>query len=74
MNLPTKGESIGVVIGGFDTAALHASPADEDKMIATPPGILPLDPMFCSSWLCPITMCPSTKVLQDPKVQVSCMQ
>ena len=74
MNLPTKGDSIGVVIGGFDPAALHASPAVGDKMMATPPGILPLDPMVRYSWLCQISMCPRTKVLQYPKIQVSCMQ
>ena len=74
MNLPTKGESIGVVIGGFDPAALHASHAVGDKMMATPPGILPLDPMVRSSWLYWMTMCPRTNVLQDPKVQVSFMQ
>ena len=48
MNLPTEGESIGVVIGGFDPAALHASHAVWGKMMATPPGILPLYPMFRS--------------------------
>ena len=74
MNLPTKGESIGVVIGGFDPAALHASHAVGDKMMATPPGILPLDSMVRSSWLCRMTMCPHTNVLQDTKVQVSYMQ
>ena len=74
MNMPTKGESIGVLIGGFDPAALHASPAVGDKTIATPPGILHLDPMFRSSWLCQITMCLCNKVLQDPKVHVSCIQ
>ena len=74
MNLPTKGESIGVVIGGFNPAALYAWPAVGDKMMATPPGILPLDPMVCFSWLCRINMCPHTKLLHDPKVHVSCMQ
>ena len=74
MNLPTKGESIGVVIGGFDPVALHASHAVGDKMMATPPGIMPLDSMVYSSWLCLITMCPRTIILQGPKVQVSCMQ
>ena len=74
MNLPTKGGSIGVVIGGFDPAALHASPAVGDKMMATPAGILPLDPMVRSSWLCRIATCPYTKVMQDTKVQVSCTQ
>ena len=74
MNLPMKGDSIGVVIGGFDPAALHASPAVGGKMMATPPRILSLDLMVHSSWFCQITMCPRTKVLQHPKVQVSCIQ
>ena len=74
MNLPAKGGSIGVVIGGFNPAALHAFYAVGDKMMATPPRILPLYPMVSSSWLCQMTMCPRTNVLPDPKVQVSCMQ
>ena len=74
MNLPRKGESIDVVIGGFGPAALHASTAVGDKMMATPPGILPLDPMVLSSHLCQITMCPCTKAIQDPKVHISCIQ
>ena len=74
MNLPTKEESIGVVIGGFNPASLHTSTAVGDKMMATLPGILPLDPMVLSSHLCQITMCPCTKVLQDPKAHVSCIQ
>ena len=74
MNLPTKGDSISVVIGGFDHAALHAFPAVGDKIMATPPGTLPLNLMVHSSWLCQMTMCPYTNVLQDPKVQVYCMQ
>ena len=74
MNLPTKEESIGVVIGGFNPTALHASTDVGYKMMANPPGILPLVPMVLSSRLCQITMCLRTKVLQDPKVHVSCIQ
>ena len=36
INLPTNGESIGVVIGGFDPAALHALTSVGDSIIATP--------------------------------------
>ena len=71
MNLPTNGEFIGVVIGGFDPAALHASTAVGDSIIATPPGILPLIPMTLSSRLCQRTMCPRTSLLPDPIVHVS---
>ena len=74
MNLPTNEESKGVVIGGFDPAALHTSTAVGDRMMATPPGIIPLVPMVLSSWLFQRTMCPRTRVLPDPKVHVSCMQ
>ena len=62
------------MIGGSDPAALHASTVVGDRMMATPPGILPLVPMVLSSRLCRRTMCPHTKVLQDPKLQVSCIQ
>ena len=58
MYLSMNGESIGVVIGGFDPAALHTSTAVGDSIIATLRGILPLDPMSLSSWLCQRTMCP----------------
>ena len=71
MNLPMNGESICVVILGFDPAAIHASAAGGDRIMATPPGILPLVPIALSSWLCRRTMCPRTSVLPDPKVQVS---
>ena len=74
MNLPTKEESIGVVIAGFDPAAIHTLTAVGDKMMATPPGILPFVSMVLSSRLCRITMCPRTKVLQDPKVHAYCIQ
>ena len=53
-----NGDSVGVMIGGFDPAALHASTAVGDSIIATLPGILPLYPMALSSWLCQRTMCP----------------
>ena len=49
MNLPTNGESIGVVIGGLYPAAIHASAAGGDRIMATPPGILPLVPIVLSS-------------------------
>ena len=49
MNLPTNGGSIGVMIGGFDPAALRALTDVGDRIMATPPGILPLDPMAVSS-------------------------
>ena len=62
------------MIGGFDPATLRDSTAVGDKIIAAPPGILPLVPMFLSSRLCQRTMCPRTRVLQYPKVQVSCIQ
>ena len=52
VNLPTNGESVGVVIGGFYPAALHASTAVGGSIIANLPGILPLDPITLSSWLC----------------------
>ena len=71
MNLPTNEESNGVVIGGFDPAALHTSTAVGDRIMATPPGILNLVPMVLSSWLCRRTMCPRTRLLHDPKVHVS---
>ena len=71
MNLPTNGESNGVVIGGFDPATLHALTAVGDRMMATPPGILPLVTMVFSSWLCRRIMCPCTRLLHDPKVHVS---
>ena len=58
INLPTNGESIGVVIGGFNPAALHASTAADVSIIATPPGILPLDTITLSSRLCQNTMRP----------------
>ena len=58
MNLPTNGESIGVVVGGFYFAAIHSSADVRDSIIAIPPGILPLDPMALSSRLCRSTMCP----------------
>ena len=74
MNMPTKEESISVEIGGLDTAAIDTWTAVGDKIMATPPGILPLVPMVLSSWLCQISMCPRTKVLQYPKVHVSCIQ
>ena len=44
-NLPTNGESIGVVIEGSYPAALHALTAVGDSIMATPPGILPFGPM-----------------------------
>ena len=74
MNLPTNGESIGVVIGGFDPAALHASTAVGDSIISTTPQILPLDLMALSSWLCWRTTCPQTSLLLDPTLHVSWMQ
>ena len=74
MNLPTNGESIGVVIGGFDPATLHALTAVGDSIIATLPGILPLDPMVLSSWLCRRTMFPQTSLLPYPTIHVSMMQ
>ena len=74
MNLPTKEESNGLVIGGFDPAAIHASTSVGDKIMATPPGILPLVHMVISYQLCRRTMCPHTSVLPDPKVYVSCIQ
>ena len=70
MNIPTNEESNGVVIGGFDPAALHASTAVGDRMMATPPGILPLVSMVLSSRLCQRTMCPRTRVLPDSKVHI----
>ena len=42
MNLPTNGESVGVVIGSFDPADLHDLTSVGDSIIATPPEILPL--------------------------------
>ena len=74
MNLPTNEESNGVVIGGFDPAALHTSTAVGDRMMATPPSILPLVPRFLSYWLCRRTMFPRTRVIHDPKVHVSFIQ
>ena len=59
------------MIGGFDPAALYAPTAIGDRMMATPPGILPLVPMVLSYRLCRRTMCPRTRVLPDPKVHVS---
>ena len=70
----TKEESIGVVIGGFDPAALHTLNAVGDKMMAFPPWIITLVPMVPYYRLCQRTMCPRTKVLQDPKVHVSYLQ
>ena len=71
MNLPTNGESIGVVIGGFDPAVLHALTDVGDMIMSAPPGILPLVPMAVSSRLCQMTMCPRTSVLPDNIVPVS---
>ena len=59
------------MIGVFGPAALYALTAVGDRMMATPPGILPLVSMALSSRLCLRTMCPRTRVLLDPKVQVS---
>ena len=59
------------MIGGLDPAALYALTSVGDRMMATPPGIMPLVPMVLSYWLCRITMCPRTRVLPDPKVHVS---
>ena len=70
MNMPTNGDSVGVLIGGFDPTALHVSTAVGDIIIATPPGILPLGPMALSSRLCQRTMCPRTSLLPDPKFHV----
>ena len=74
MNLPTNGESIGVLIGGFNPAALHALTVIGDSIIATPPGILPLYPTALYSRLCQSTMCPRTSLLPDPEIHVSWMQ
>ena len=71
MNVPANGESICVVIGGFDPAALHASTAVGGSIMATPPGILPLDPMDLSSQLCRRTMCTWTSLLPDTTIHVS---
>ena len=71
MDMPMNGESIGVVIGGFDPAALHTSTAVGDSILATPPRILPLDPTTLSSWLCRKTMCPRTILLLDPIIHLS---
>ena len=71
MNLPTNGDSIGVVIGGFNPAALHAWTTVVDKIMATPPGILPLDPITLSSRLCQRTMCSQTRLLPGPIVNIS---
>ena len=51
MNQPTNGESCGVVIGVFDPDLFQDSTAAVDRMITTPPGILPLDPIYISSRL-----------------------
>ena len=71
MNLTINGDSIGVVIGGYDPAALHALTAVGGTNISTPPGILPLDPMALSSWLCQRTMFPRKSLLPDPTIHVS---
>ena len=71
MNLTMNGESIGVVIGGFDLAALHDLTAFGDSIIANPPWILPLGPITLSSWLCRKTICPQKILLPDPKIHVS---
>ena len=65
------GSPFGVVIGGFDPATLHASTSVGDSIIATPPGILPLDTMALSYWLCQRTMCPRNSLLPDPTFHVS---
>ena len=62
------------MIGGFNHDALHASTAVGGSIIATPPGILPLDHMALSSSLCWKTMCPQTILLPDPTVHFSLMQ
>ena len=59
------------MILGFDPVAIHASAPGGDRIMATPPGILPLDPMALSSWLCQRTMCPRTSLLPDPIFHVS---
>ena len=71
MNLPTNGEYIGVVIGGFNPAALHTSTAVGDSIIANPPRIIPLKPITLYSQLCRNTMYPRTSLLRDPTIHVS---
>ena len=71
MNLSTNWGSIGVMLGGFDPAALRALTDVGDRIMATPPGILPLDPMAVSSHFCQKTMCSRTSLLPDPIVPIS---
>ena len=74
INLPTNGESWGVVIGEFDPASLHTSTAAGGSMIATPPGILPLDPITLPYWLCRNNMWPRTRLLPVLTTHVSWIQ
>ena len=74
INQPTNGESCGVVIGAFDPAFFHASTAAGARMIATPPGIIPLDPISLSSQLRRNTMWSRTNLLPLPTIHVSWMQ
>ena len=71
MNLPANAVSIGAVIEGFDPATLHALTAVGGSIIATPPSILPLDPITLYSWLCRKTMCLRTILIPDTTIDVS---
>ena len=52
MNVPTNGQSISVVIGGFNFAGIQALTAVGDRIMATPL-VIALSYQFCWRTMCP---------------------
>ena len=59
-NIPTKFEVRGVVVGGFKPDSFHATTVDGARMVATPPGFLPLVSSTLLTLLCKKIVCTRT--------------